>query len=103
MKYRVRTYEDPILGLADAKNYIVELLFLDIKLPNMNGLDFLKALRKIQENPDFPVVVMTGYTQKEMVQEIMKHNINGLLAKPVDLKRAISYLKTLGGNALNNS
>ena len=99
MKFRVHAFEDPIEALKEAKNYVVELLFLDIKLPNINGLEFLNRLRKIQKKQDFPVVVVTGYTQKEMVTEILRHDVKGLLAKPLDLNRASHYLESFASKA----
>ena len=99
LKFRVRSYEDPLLALKEANDYQVAMLFLDIKLPKMNGLEFLSKLREQKKNSEFPVIVMTGYTQKEMVQEILKHNVEGLLAKPMDLKRAGEYTQKFGVDA----
>ena len=99
MGLRVRNYENPLQALDEAKNFKVALLFLDMKLPEMNGLDFLVKLREVQKNPDIPVVVVTGYTQKSVVDKIIQHNVKGILAKPLNMERAIKFIHALGNEA----
>ncbi|MFK7823252.1 MAG: response regulator [Oligoflexales bacterium] len=99
MGCRVRIYENPLKALVDAKDFKVALLFLDMKLPEMNGLDFLVKLREVQKSSEFAVVVVTGYTQKSVVDNIIKHNVKGILAKPLNLERAIKFVQNFGAEA----
>lgn len=99
MGLRARCYERPLKALAEAKDFQVALLFLDIKLPEMNGLEFLVKLKEVQKNPDIPVVVVTGYTQKSVVDQIVRHNVQGILAKPVKIERAKQFIADFGERA----
>ena len=97
--YKLRCYQDPLEAIKDGEEFRVELLLLDMKLPNMNGLECLTKLRKAQGNPDFPVIVITGYTQKEMITEIVKYNITAIIAKPINKERLTGYLSKYAGKA----
>src|SRR4030066_2547163 len=48
----------------------VHLVILDIRLPDMNGLDLLRAIREVE--PDIPVIVMTAYTDVKVAVDAMK-------------------------------
>ncbi|NRA43869.1 MAG: response regulator [Oligoflexales bacterium] len=102
MGCRVRSYENPLKALKEAESFKVALLFLDMKLPEMNGLEFLTRLREVQKNQDIPVVVVTGYTQKHLVDKILQHKVQGILAKPLKMERAIHFIHSLGGEAKIN-
>lgn len=62
-----------------------DLVLLDLKLPEMNGLDILKELKK--GNPKLPVVIMTGYSSTEIVIESMKQGAEEYIAKPFQLEK----------------
>ena len=99
MGCRVKSFASPLKALEEARNFKVALLFLDMKLPEMNGLEFLTKLRDIQKNPDIPVIVVTGYTQKHLVDKMVQHKVKGILAKPLDMERAIRFIHSYGGDA----
>jgi len=57
-----------------------EVILLDIKMPGMDGLE---AARKIMEERPTPVVILTAYSQRELVQEARDASVFGYLVKPV--------------------
>jgi DNA-binding NtrC family response regulator len=75
----------------------VHLVILDIRLPDMNGLDLLRAIREVE--PDIPVIVMTAYTDVKVAVDAMKAGATDYLQKPFELDE----LKVIVSRALENS
>ena len=74
-----------------------ELIFMDIQMPEMNGLDATRAIRKL-ENPwaaSIPIVAMTADAFSENVTECLDAGMNGHIAKPVDIKRVIKEIRRI--------
>jgi two-component system response regulator (stage 0 sporulation protein F) len=82
--YRVDTAEDGFSGLkkARAKHYAV--VFTDIRMPGMNGVEVYRRLKHI--SPDSRVIVMTGYGLAEMIQEALDLGAFADVKKPFDLE-----------------
>ncbi|HOM17876.1 MAG TPA: sigma-54 dependent transcriptional regulator [Thermoguttaceae bacterium] len=61
----------------------VDLILLDVRLPDQSGMDLLGAIR--QEHPQTPVVVMTAYADLRQAVSAVKQGATDYLAKPLDL------------------
>ena len=73
------------------------LIFMDIQMPEMNGLDATRAIRKL-ENPwasSIPIIAMTADAFSENVAECLNAGMNGHLAKPVDIKLVIKEIRKI--------
>ena len=80
-KYRVlRVFTDSksALNYINKKNKI-DIVFSDINMPNINGLDFLKQIKKF--NSEIKVIMMSMYTDKNIVNQALKNNADGYLSK----------------------
>ena len=82
-KYSVFTANSGTEGLEIVRNNDVDLVFTDFRMPDMSGLDVVKAIKAI--NPEIPVVVITAYSQTEDAVQVMKEGAYDYLSKPVDL------------------
>ena len=74
-----------------------ELIFMDIQMPEMNGLDATRAIRSL-ENPwaaSIPIVAMTADAFSENVTECLEAGMNGHIAKPVDIKLVIKEIRRI--------
>jgi CheY-like chemotaxis protein len=72
-----------------------DLIIVDLRLPDMDGLSLIKAVR--QFDPFMKVIVMTAYGSPETEQEVRKLGIHGYVTKPFvvdDMKRMISQVVT---------
>jgi signal transduction histidine kinase/DNA-binding response OmpR family regulator len=58
----------------------VDMLLVDIRMPNMDGFQILKRARQLQ--PDIAVVTMTGYGTVETAVESLHHGADGMIIKP---------------------
>lgn len=76
---------------AAAGNYV--LILMDFKMPGINGLDALQALRKIV--PETPVVIMTASDENKVLNEAEKRGVQHCLLKPFDLDEVRHLVKRL--------
>lgn len=78
--HTVQVVEDAETALKALRKDMVDLVVTDLKLPGMNGLDFLQEAKKL--NPAVPVVVMTAYGSVETAVEAMKAGASDYVLKP---------------------
>jgi two-component system NtrC family response regulator len=64
-----------------------ELVLTDQRMPNMSGLELLKAVRAV--NPETPVIVMTAYGSIETAVDVIKAGATDYLTKPLNLDELI--------------
>lgn len=68
-----------------------DIAFLDVRMPKMNGLETLKALKKIR--PQSRYVMMTGYAVDDLLEEAQKEGAISSLKKPFDISRIEATIK----------
>jgi CheY-like chemotaxis protein len=70
----------------------IALIFLDLMMPDIYGLDVLKHIRQLKEYDHIPVILQTGATNTKDVSEAFRIGINAILLKPYkkqDLKEIL--------------
>ena len=85
------------MNLAAEGSYA--LVFMDIQMPEMNGLEATRNIRKL-DNPwasSIPIVAMTADAFSENVTECLNAGMNGHIAKPVDIKLVIKEIRRIKG------
>ena len=90
--YRVCLASVGAEGLAWLNRESVNLILLDLKMPGMNGPEFLKEMRKMNEY--LPVIVVTGHPDGDLMAEAVRHGPFTLLAKPIDREQLIQAVIT---------
>ncbi len=73
------------------------LIFMDIQMPEMNGLNAARAIRKL-ENPwaaSIPIVAMTADAFSENITECLDAGMNGHISKPIDIKLVIKEIRRI--------
>ncbi|HZD92844.1 MAG TPA: sigma-54 dependent transcriptional regulator [Candidatus Sulfotelmatobacter sp.] len=78
--HSVQTAEDAEKGLAHLRKNNVDLVVTDLKLPGMNGLEFLQEGKRL--NPALPFIVMTAYGSVETAVDAMKAGASDYVLKP---------------------
>lgn len=61
----------------------IDLVFLDLKMAGMDGLETLKAIKESRRGPK--VIMMTAYQDAGTLKEALKYGASGFIAKPFDL------------------
>lgn len=91
--YKVYSYESPSVALNDFKKYYPDIVFTDIKMPEINGIDLLKEIKKIA--PSTIVVVMTAYASIDSAVTAIKLGAFDYLNKPFDYENLDILLKQI--------
>ena len=79
-------------GRVPSRNRIV---LLDLNMPRMNGLEFLRALRADPELSMTPVVVLTTSNEDRDKFEAYRMNVSGYLVKPVTVANFVEVMATI--------
>jgi DNA-binding NtrC family response regulator len=86
-KHQVTTAENGKQGLEIAQNGIFDLIFSDIKMPEMDGIELLGHL--IEANVEAPIVMISGHGNIETAVECIKKGAFDFIVKPIDLNRLL--------------
>lgn len=76
----VATVADGAAAVEMARTEKPEVILLDIKMPGMDGIS---AARKIMQERPTPIVMLTAYSQRDLVNEAREASVFGYLVKPV--------------------
>ncbi|MBQ8934393.1 MAG: response regulator [Lachnospiraceae bacterium] len=73
------------------------LIFMDVQMPVMNGLDATRTIRKLEDPwaSSIPIIAMTADAFSENVTECLNAGMNGHIAKPVDIKLVIKEIRRI--------
>jgi len=89
--YNVATAKDGPEALAMAKDGPFDMVFMDIKMPPMNGVETYKRMKKVR--PEAVVVMMTAYAVEELVQEALREGAYGVIYKPLDIEKVLALIE----------
>jgi DNA-binding NtrC family response regulator len=79
----VETVQNGQEALAIVEKEDINLVLLDVRMPGLDGIEVLRAIKKIRK--DIPVVMITAYPDEEKVKEAMKEGAYDYIIKPFDL------------------
>ncbi|HEY4694866.1 MAG TPA: response regulator [Candidatus Nanoarchaeia archaeon] len=79
--YSVEVAEDGESGLKKALEIKPELIFLDIKMPGMDGFEVLKHLRESEVTKKTPIVILSNFDEQEMIEKGLTLGANEYLIK----------------------
>jgi len=83
--------------IKEAEKGKYALVFMDIQMPEMNGLDATRAIRALEDPwaSSIPIVAMTADAFAENVTECLQAGMNGHIAKPIDIKLVIKVIQKI--------
>jgi two-component system, NtrC family, response regulator HydG len=106
-----RDLAESLADVIEARGYVVELagsgeeavecfrhrdfdiVFTDVKLPGMNGVECLFAFRRIK--PDAKVVMMTGFSVEQLLTQAVENGALGVLHKPFAIPDILAMLERI--------
>jgi DNA-binding response OmpR family regulator len=77
-------------GLARFREADFDIVFMDVKLPGMNGVETFFEFRKLK--PDIKVMLMTGFSLEQLVAQAVENGALGVLRKPFEIKELLGVL-----------
>ena len=83
--------------MSQAAKESYALIFMDIQMPEMNGLDATRTIRKLEDPwaSSIPIIAMTADAFSENVTECLNAGMNGHIAKPIDMKLVIKEIRRI--------
>jgi diguanylate cyclase (GGDEF)-like protein/PAS domain S-box-containing protein len=102
MLARRLTRKGYVIGLAEnakgllerVKQDAVDLVLLDIEMPEVSGLDALKTLRQHYSPAELPIIMVTAKTQSDDIVTALDLGANDYLTKPIDFPVAVARIGT---------
>lgn len=94
--YEVEIETDATKGLELYEAFQPDLLIVDINMPGLSGLDFVKHIR-LTKNAQTPIMVLSGNTRDETITEGFELGINDYMKKPLSLNEISARVKRLIG------
>ena len=91
-KYSLLEAVDAETGIQLARQHLPDLILMDIQLPNMDGLEATRLIRKDPVLKDVPVVALTSYAMQGDEDKAKDSGCSGYISKPIDTR---SFLETI--------
>lgn len=91
--YETVTAVDGYSAIEKVKTTKFDLVFTDVKMPGLSGIDTYKEIRKL--DPKLLVVMMTGYSVDELLKEAFELGAYGVIYKPFDMEEVLSIIEKI--------
>ncbi len=89
--YEVTEAEDGLAGIERIKKEDFDLILCDIKMPKMDGVEVLEAVKKIK--PEIPIVMISGHGDLDTAVNTMRLGAFDYISKPPDLNRLLNTVR----------
>ena len=99
-KYDLRVVKAASEAIHFLNENKVDVILLDILMPNISGFEFLDDIRKIPSYMDVPIIIVSGSTEEDFYEKAKKSSANDVLIKPVskdDLIKTIEKVISKAG------
>jgi CheY-like chemotaxis protein len=87
--------EEALEYLRNSGNSMPCVILLDLNMPRMNGVEFMKAVKADSMLKKIPIVVLTTSRDDRDIVESYKLSAAGYIVKPVDYKKFVEAIKTI--------
>ncbi len=87
--------EEALEYLRSESNKKPCVILLDLKMPKMDGIEFLKIAKADEGLKKIPVVMLTTSRQEQDVVESFKLGVAGYIVKPADYKKFVEAIRTI--------
>ena len=91
--YQVISAQDADEAIASVKAHKVNIVFMDICLPDVNGVEVYKAIKKIQ--PAVTTVMMTGFFVQDLVDAAISAGAYAILYKPFTVDDILKMIRKI--------
>lgn len=80
-------------GLTKLVEFDVDIVLLDINMPDLDGIETLKNIKKNDKTKNIPVLMLTGDAKKEIITQCLATGIADYIVKPVNADKLVTRIK----------
>jgi putative two-component system response regulator len=91
----LKCFSDSVAALEWCAGNETDLILLDYMMPVMDGLEFIRRLRRLPDRTDVPVVMVTADTESDVRHQALELGAQDFLTKPVDKTELIARVRNL--------
>jgi CheY-like chemotaxis protein len=102
LKAEVRPVSDSEKAVGILNQEKFDGIFLDLEMPNLNGFDLARLIRKSSRNKSTPIIIVTGRDERDTMQQVFSIGATFFLQKPVDRQKLSILFRTVCGGMLEN-
>jgi CheY-like chemotaxis protein len=102
LKAEVRPISDSEKAVGVVNQEKFDGIFLDLEMPNLNGFDLARLIRKSSWNKFTPIIIVTGREERQTMQDAFSIGATFFLQKPVDRQKLGALFRTVSGGMLEN-
>ena len=88
--FSVQTAGNGVSAVDKFKEQTFDVTLMDIVMPEMNGVDASKKMKEI--NPEAPIILMTAYSDEELIQSAKNGGVNQIIHKPIRIDQLIQLI-----------
>ena len=89
-EYNAESCYGGIQALEKAGKTDYDIMFLDIRMPGMDGVETLRQVKKV--SPGTRVIMMTGYSVDEMVHKALEEDASDIIYKPFEIDKVLGLI-----------
>lgn len=86
---------DGIEGIKKAKHEIPDLIFMDIQMPEMDGIESMKGIKGVPALNKVPIIAYTAYSMRGDKERLLSEGFDAYLSKPVSFTYIKDYAQKL--------
>jgi len=102
LKAEVCAVNDSEKAVAIINQQRFDGIFLDLEMPNLNGFDLARLVRKSPSNKSTPIIIVTGRDERQTMQQVFAIGATFFLQKPVDRQKLSNLFRTVTGGMREN-
>jgi CheY-like chemotaxis protein len=87
--------EDALTSLRDPENEVPCIILLDLNMPRMSGVEFLREVKRDEMLRRIPVVVLTSSREEQDKVDSFNLGVAGYMIKPVDYQQFVETIRTI--------
>ena len=91
--YAVVGASDGYQAIELARETSFALIFMDMKMPGINGVDAYRKIKKL--NPGSVVFMMTGFAAEELVKDALQEGASAVIYKPFDVEQILDIVRSV--------
>ncbi|WP_418185654.1 response regulator transcription factor [Aliarcobacter vitoriensis] len=98
--FKISIAKDGEEGLKKFKSFKPDIIISDIMMPKLTGLEMSQKIK--EQNSSIPIIILSAYSQKEMLLKAIDLGISKYFIKPFDIESFIEYLKEISNKIIKS-